>query len=247
MNDTRHTMTESLLPQAPLGGGPVLCMNIAGAVLTTTDKVQDAGFFRGCHAGFTGVRYEGHDLSVHPALPGWFDELEQAYAHCAWTSGLQKKCAAFAHSAGLHRARAWPYLAEHNIHASRLWHKLEDLVKWVDGDAPIAVVEFRLASVLLLRNHAYMPAMDTVRESIPLFLKRPGPALLVAPALHIGLSRRIVDLLCRFAHDPTTPEFAVRGVRRMHHDPALRWPDPLPPGLEEPVRRPILEQGETST
>ena len=232
----------STLPPAPLGGGPVMCMNIAGSVLTATGKAHAAGLLRGHRAGFARVRYKGQDLAVHPALPGWFAELEQAYTQCAWTSGLRENCAAFAHSAGLHNARAWPYLASHSPRNSRLWHKLDDLVKWVDGDAPIAVVDFRMASVLLLHEYTYMPAMDNVRESIPLFLKRPGPTLLVAPALHIGLSRRIVDLLCRFAHDPVAPEFDVRGVHRMHHDPAQRWPDPLPPGLEEPVLHPLVQQ-----
>ena len=240
MNDSGHTTTESLLPQAPLGGGPVLCMNIAGAVLTAADKAHQTGFPRGCHAGFTEVWYKGKDLSVHPALPRWFDELEQAYAHCAWTSGFREKCAAFAHTIGLSHAEAWPYLRAPGPFVSPLWARLNDVAAWIDPHAPVAVVDFRLASVLLRQNHSYLPPMDIIRESIPLFLKRPGPTLLVAPALHIGLSRRIVDLLCRFAHDPVAPAFAVRGVHRMHVDPAQRWPDPLPPDLEEPVVHPLL-------
>ena len=237
MSDTHPAQTESRLPPAPLGAGPVLCMNIAGAIMTVTQRTRTAGFVN--------VLYKNRRLSLHPGLQDWFAELEAAYTHCAWTSGLQKNCAAFADSAGLHQARAWPYLASHSPRDHRLWQRLDDVAAWVDPGAPVAVVDFRMAPVL--RNITYIPVLECVRDTVPLFLQRPGPTLLVAPTLHLGLSRRIVDLLCRFAHDPTAPEFAVRGVRRMHHDPALRWPDPLPPGLEEPVRRPILEQGETST
>ena len=46
----------STLPPAPLEGGPVLCMNIGGTVLTATDK-HGAGRPRGHRAGFARFRY----------------------------------------------------------------------------------------------------------------------------------------------------------------------------------------------
>ena len=232
-------MTElwlSNLPQAPLGGGPVLCMNIAGTVLTANHW--------GPHPhGFAGIPYNDRILFVHPGVPGWFDELDDVYTHCAWISSLGERCAGFAHSAALTRAAAWPYLAAPSPRDPRRWSRLRAVTAWIDPDAPVAVVDEHMAPQLQVcpQDSGYVPVYPPVRDTVPLFLRRPGPTLLVAPALHIGLSRRIVDLLCRFAHDPVAPEFNVRGVRRMHVDLAQRWPDPLPPGLEEPERHPLLE------
>ena len=61
------------------------------------------------------------------------------------------------------------------------------------------------------------------------------PALLLAPAQEIGLTRPIVDLLCRFARTLDNPLFATRDVHRFYPDWRMRWPDPLPPSQEHPV------------
>ena len=45
-------------------------------------------------------------LAVHPALPGWFAELENAYTHCAWVSDWGPECIRFTQGAGLDRAAA---------------------------------------------------------------------------------------------------------------------------------------------
>ena len=227
----------STLPPAPLGGGPVLCMNIGGTVLT--------GKHWGCPRGFARFVFNHQYLSVHPKLPDWFEELDDAYLHCAWISSLDRRCAALAHSAGLTRAAAWPYLVASSPYPPTLWYRLFDVMAQVDSNAPVAVVDVNMAPWVF--PDRCVPVDEPVRETIPLFLKRPGPTLLVAPALHIGLSQRIVDLLCRFAHDPVAPEFDVRGVHRMHHDPAQRWPDPLPPSLEEPVLHPLVQRERKET
>ena len=220
-------MTEqrlSTLPRAPLDSGPVLCMNIGGTVSPNNHWRPK---------GFVGVLFNRHYEYVHPALPGWFAELDAAYTHCAWTSSLNERCAAFAHNAGLRRARDWPFLMAPQTCGPYRWDRLNDIAAWVDPHVPLAVVDVNMAPWVF--PDKCVAVYEPVRESIPRFLRRPGPTLLLAPTVQIGLTRRIVDLLCRFARDPGADEFAVRGVRRMYPDPAMRWPYELQPGQEEPV------------
>ena len=76
---------------------------------------------------------------------------------------------------------------------------------------------------------------DYIKQDIIRFAQRPGPTLLLAPAQEIGLTISLVDLLCQFARNPQDPVFATREVHRCHPDVRIRWPDPLPGELEEPV------------
>ena len=126
----------------------------------------------------------------------------------------------------------WPRLCARYSTLPR-YHKFASVCHWVSPDVPVAVVD----SYVVLRNisEAYTRGM---RAAIDEFLQRPGPTLIIAPSRYIGLTRSIVDLLCRFARDPHDPMFDQREIRQPHTDPRLGWPDHLPPGLEEPVLLP---------
>ena len=214
----------SVLPPAPLDSGPVLCMNIGGTVSPNNHWRP---------RGFVGVLFNRRYMYVHPRLQDWFAKLEAAYTHGTWISSLNERCAAFAHSAGLHRAQDWPFLMAPQTCEPYRWHRLNDVAAWVDPHVPLAVVDVNMAPWVF--PDECVAVYEPVRESIPLFLRRPGQTLLVAPTVQIGLTRRIVDLLCRFARAPHDPDFAVRGVRRMYPDPDMRWPYEIQPDQEEPV------------
>ena len=79
-------------------------------------------------------------------------------------------------------------------------------------------------------------------ESIPRFLERPGPTVLVGPNAYVGLSRQVIDLLCRFAEDPGAPEFQHREVFTPDKGAWIQWPWPLPPGLENPIREDVKNE-----
>ena len=93
----------SVLPAGPLSGGPVLCLDIDGV---SSPLGQDNRYdlhaptpgFVPVSSGGCGV---GCTMQVHPALPGWIGELEQAFAHCVWVSTGGRSCGCFAGRAGL--------------------------------------------------------------------------------------------------------------------------------------------------
>ena len=115
--------------------------------------------------------------------------------------------------------------------ATRLtWHKLDGVRCWVDPQAPVAIVDDSMAP-----QTGHDPVEDYILQDIIRFAGRPGPALLLAPTQEIGLTRPIVELLCRFARTPDDPLFATRDVHRFYPDWRMRWPDPLPPSQEHPV------------
>ena len=81
---------DSALPTGPLSGGPVLCLDIDGVL---SPLGQDNRY--DLHAptpGFIPVVGAGNTMQVHPALPGWIDELAQAFAHCVWVSTWRERC-----------------------------------------------------------------------------------------------------------------------------------------------------------
>ena len=210
--------------------GPVLCMDIDGAAAPTGSNTRFDVF--NPPKGFVTFDVGDFPLAVHPALPGWFDELEQAYAHCAWVSDWGPECILFAQGAGLGRAALWPHLAgspDMPVATRLTWHKLDGVRCWVDPQAPVAIVDDSMAP-----QTGHDPVEDYILQDIIRFAGRPGPTLLLAPAQEIGLTRPIVDLLCRFARNPRDPVFAARVVHRCHPDYRMRWPDPLPSGQEEP-------------
>ena len=143
----------------------------------------------------------------------------------------------FARGAGAARGVKWPYL-EAPPNCLRHWHKLDAVTCWVDPDVPVAVVYDQMVP------QEFSTVDEHILHAIRIFLERPGPTLLVAPAQEIGLTRPAVDLLCWFAKHPNAPMFAVRGVHRLNPNMAMRWPDPLPHGLEQPVPCPWTKDPE---
>ena len=210
--------------------GPVLCMDIDGAAAPTGSNTRFDVFDP--PAGFDSFEVGEFPLAVHPALPGWFDELEQAFAHCAWVSDWGPECVLFAHGAGLGRAALWPRMEaslDLSPGAPLTWHKLDGVRHCVTPEVPVAVVDDSMAPQL-----GHDPVEDYIGQDLIRFAQRPGPTLLLAPAQEIGLTRPLVDLLCRFAHNPLDPAFATREVHRCYPDIRVRWPDPLPAGQGAP-------------
>ena len=233
----------SELPAGPLSGGPVLCLDIDGV---TSPLGQDNRY--DLHAptpGFVhlpvssnsekGVQGVGCTMQVHPSLPIWIGELEQAFAHCAWVSSWREKSVWFAASAGLDGAVDWPYIkpvAGPSVPGDKLpAYKLEAVRAWVTPETPVAIVDDHLVDQ---DPHAY-EQWDEIQDSTALFLQRPGPVLLIGPDRQIGLTRPIVDLLCRFAQNPHDPDFGLRCALSPDSDRWVQWPWPLPPGQEQPV------------
>ena len=216
--------------QDRLNKGPVLCMDIDGAAAPTGNNPRFDVFNR--HKGFVTFDIGDFPLAVHPALADWFTELEQAFAHCAWVSDWGPECILFAQGAGLARAERWRHLEGSMVFPDEplTWHKLDGVRSCVDPQVPVAIVDDSMAP-----QTGHDPVDDYILQDIRRFAQRLGPTLLVAPAQEIGLTRPLVDLLCQFANDPTGPMFATRGVHRCYPDRRMRWPDPLPSRLEEPV------------
>ena len=177
--------------------GPVLCMDIDGAAAPTGSNTRFDVFDP--PAGFDSFEVGEFPLAVHPALPGWFDELEQAFAHCAWVSDWGPECVLFAHGAGLGRAALWPRMEaslDLSPGAPLTWHKLDGVRHCVTPEVPVAVVDDSMAPQL-----GHDPVEDYIGQDLIRFAQRPGPILLLAPAQEIGLTRPLVDLLCRFGHE----------------------------------------------
>ena len=233
----------SELPAGPLSGGPVLCLDIDGVA---SPLGQDNRY--DLHAptpGFvplpvsddtvTGVQGVGCTVQVHPALTTWARELEQAFAHCVWVSTWRERCRWFADSAGLTGAAEWPYLMpvdDPPVPGEPLpAYKLEAVRAWVAPETPVAIVDDHLVK----QNWCSYEEWTEMKESTARFVQRPGPALLIGPDVHIGLTRPIVDLLCRFAQDPHDPAFGLRCAVHTDSYHWVQWPWPLPPGQEQPV------------
>ena len=209
--------------------GPVLCMDIDGVLVPAGCSARLDVFDP--PAGFVTFQLWGFPLAVHPALPGWMTELEQAFAHCAWVSDWGPNCNRFAQGAGLAGAVHWPRLSAslEPFDTPSTWHKLDRVRCGVDPETPVAIVDDSMAP-----QKGY-PVKDYIHQDILRFAQRHGPTLLLAPAQEIGLTRPLVDLLCLFARNPLDPVFSVREVHRCYPDVHVRWPDPLPAGLEEPA------------
>ena len=174
-------------------------------------------------------------VQVHPALPTWMAELEQAFTHCAWVSSWQERCVWFASSARLGGAADWPYIMpvdEPPVPGDKLpAYKLEAVRAWVMPETPVAIVDDHLVDQ---QPHDY-ELWNEMQDSTALFVQRPGPVLLIGPDKHIGLTRPIVDLLCRFARDPHDPAFGLRCTLQPDLYSWVQWPWPLPSGQEQPV------------
>lgn len=227
------------VPDETFASGPTLCMDIRGVIEPfgvswrpfVRHRTPDG--FINVH-GYDYFELMDHWRFVHPALPDWIGELEAAYAHCAWLpSIISHSTISIPKGAGQSGETTWPHLAHRHdmtvdIQGSH-YFKIDVVRAWVAPDVPLALVDIHLPS-----PHADHPEGQDKWRSVVKFLERPGPTLLVSPFPSIGLSRSVVDLLCRFAKAPHDPAFAGR-IHRPHLDPYLSWPDPLPSWLEEPV------------
>ena len=223
----------SELPAGPLSGGPVLCMDIDGVASPVGQNQRfdvDAPI-----PGFVPVPRVSYPVHVHPALPAWMDALEQAFAHCVWVSSWRERCRRFADHAGLQGAARWPYLMpvdDPPVPGERFpASKIEAVRAWVTPETPVAIVDDHL----VYQDYDESNQLAQMKDSTARFVQRPGPVLLIAPDKHIGLTRPIVELLCRFARDPHDPAFGLRVP--VHTDSYwwVQWPWPLPPGQEQPV------------
>ena len=222
----------SELPTGPLSGGPVLCLNIDGVL---SPLGQDNRYDQDAPTpGFVPVPGVGDSMRVHPTLPVWIAELEHAFAHCAWVSTWRERCGRFAERAGLQGAADWPYLMpvdEPPVPGPSLSsHKLEAVRAWVTPETPVAIVDDQLVEQV-----DYEDEDIQTLGSIALFVERLGPVLLIGPDRQIGLTRPIVDLLCRFTRDPHDTAFNLRCALKPDSDWWVQWPWPLHPEQERPV------------
>ena len=223
----------SELPAGPLSGGPVLCLDIDGV---SSPLGQDNRY--DLHAptpGFVSAPGHGNVIQVHPALPTWIAELEQAFAHCVWVSTWRERCGRFAGRAGLDSALDWPYLMpvdDPPVPGTPYpAYKLEAVRAWVTPETPVAIVDDHL----VYQDRSAYEQWIEMQDSTALFVQRTGPVLLIGPDKHIGLTRPIVDMLCRFARDPHDPAFGLRCTLQPDSYQWVQWPWPLPPGQECPV------------
>ena len=228
-----------------IGRYPLLCLDIDGVCAPVG---QNPRFH--CHGWPPGFVDCGRSVQIHPALPRWVDELEAAFETVCWISSWKKICNLFAERAGLPSAMTWAYVdTDLAVDAQTgIGRKLGGLAELIDPAAPLAVVDDHLAPQYLCDSNCIARPEDrgveepwgflghAALEEINEFLHRPGPTLLIAPASEVGLTRTIIELLCRFAQNPEASEFAERKVFETDTDWWVQWPAPLNPSLENPVR-----------
>ena len=212
----------SLPAGGPITKGPVLCLDIDGVV---SPCAQDRRFNINAYPeGFINV--EGaisYPVQVHPALPRWLAALEEHFTTCLWVTTWRYRARWLMDALELAGPAGWPYIlpidTPHFPGDHIDFYKLEAARAWVDPAVPVAVVDDHLGG---------LDSWDrgcASKEDVDAFLTRPGPALLLAPDEHIGLTDNIVDELCRFARDPNADEFAGRtGVACRDSDRRIQWP-----------------------
>ena len=224
---------KSRMPRSqPLPKGSVLCLDIDGVCAPFGQNLRFHSLAP--HPGF--VSLPTHAAThVHPALPQWAEELAQAFAHVVWISSRQENCALFAAGAGMPFAAEWPYLdlfdsSDETGRGYLPWGKLDAVLQWVRVGQPVAFVDDELVP----QRWPYERKAD-IDCSIEITIMRPGPVLLLAPAREIGLTRKIVDLLCAFARNPYGGLFDDRRVHQFDSGRWVQWPWPLSPDQEDPV------------
>ena len=185
--------------------GPVLCMDIDGAAAPTGSTARFDVDNPHTHKGFITFDVGEFPLAVHPALPGWFTELEQAFAHCARVSDWGSACILFAQGAGLHLAARWPHLeAPMDLTAITplTWHKLDGVRRGVHPEVPVAIVDDFMAPQTGRAAEA-----DYIKQDIIRFAQRPGPT----PAAGAGAGNWI-DEIPRGPAVPVCPQPTRPGV-----------------------------------
>ena len=225
------------VPDETFDKGPALCMDISGVIapfsVSTRPFVRHRtpdGFIK--VYGYDYFEYMDHWRFVHPALPDWIGELEAAFTHCAWLDCITSHSTIYMPRGGGQAGKTeWPHLRYRDDVDSQApgYYKTSHVSQWVAPDVPVALVDIHLPP-----PDSDHPEYQAMWQGLVRFLERQGPTLLISPFPSIGLSRSVVDLLCRFAGAPHDPAFAGR-IHRPHLDPYLSWPNPLPSWLEEPV------------
>ncbi len=224
---------------------PLVCLDIDGVCGPIG---QNPRFH--CHGSPPGFVDCGNSVQAHPAASRWLTELEAAFASVCWISSWAGNSRGFAAGLGLPSAFDWTYIdtrSEWNAKTS-IGRKPAGLARVIHPTAPVAVVDDHLSAQFPVRHNKISPPEERrYREShygccseeeqeINDFLRRPGPTLLVAPASAVGLTRNLIDVLCRFAHDPESPVFATRRVYEADVDWWVQWPAPLDSAIENPIR-----------
>ena len=224
----------SLPASGPITKGPVLCLDIDGVV---SPCAQDFRFNINAYPeGFIDVEgMPGGPVQVHPALPRWLAALEEHFTTCLWVTTWRYRARWLMDALELAGPAEWPYIlpvdTPHFPGDHIDFYKLEAARAWVDPAVPVAVVDDHLGGSDRFAH----------KEDVDAFLTRPGPALLLAPDEHIGLTDNIVDELCRFARDPAADEFTGRTDVTAHDDDwSIQWPwkvsDSKYGGRANPVR-----------
>ena len=212
----------SLPAGGPITKGPVLCLDIDGVV---SPLAQDPRFhFRAYPEGFINVEgMPGGPSTVHPALPRWLAALEERFTTCLWVTTWRYRARWLMDALELAGPAGWPYIlpidTPHFPGDHIDFYKLEAARAWVDPAVPVAIVDDHLG------GSDSWGGRNARKEDVDAFLTRPGPALLLAPDEHIGLTDNIVDELCRFARDPNADEFTGRTDVTVHDDDRrIQWP-----------------------
>ena len=224
---------------------PLLCLDIDGVCAPIG---QNPRFH--CHGPPPGFVDCGMSVQMHPAVPGWLAEVEAAFESVCWISSWEANCNLFAEQLGLRSALEWTHIDGRSARDKAntgIGRKLVGLAGVIDPAAPVAVVDDHLSAQYPCDGNDVREPRDRqpwgadrggpgADAEIGAFLRRPGPTLLVSPASEVGLTRNLTDLLCRFAQDPKSLEFADRGVYEADTDWWIQWPAPLDPAVENPVR-----------
>ena len=191
---------------------PLLCLDIDGVISPTggTYRYHEGGFI----PGFIEISIQQQE-QMHPKMKEWIETLTWAFRqNCIWLSSRTSSSADFAQNAGLVDTLQWEYLCpvRKKKVPKEIYIKVEKIIQGVKPKVPVAAVDDMLS-----RHKRY--------KSLDMLFDRKGPTLVIAPDPSIGLTRDMVDTLCRFAKDPYAPEFQKKEViEGRNYDLAWPWP-----------------------
>ena len=221
--------------------GPVLGLDRDGVCSPFTGLGGGSSFKFSENApqpGFIDVFSGNMLMSHHPCLGEWLQTLHECFTTCFWTSHASlEDCHDLARQAGAEGPTTWPHMEKVPwvqpdkpvFKEDRGWGPRPLKRMQIDENVSVALVDDLLGkytcSITGERWYADHYAADLEK-----FLTRPGPTLIIAPDLNIGLTQSIIERLCRFAADPTRPEFlpgADRTPHQEHQNRWIQWPWPL--------------------
>jgi len=208
-----HNDKESPRPAAPLRGASVLTLDIDGALAPMG------------HGGNFDIRnpppyfLEGPimmgPVPYHPSLGAWLEQLAGAYEHVVWASSWAESAARFGRA--VHPpAAAWPtvYPCRDSQPPKDINLKLWGILGSVSPETPLAIVDDDAPEWPCPIRGGSPALAQAMRE-------RRAPTLVLAPDYHVGLGRRGVDLLCRFAASPASFESSLH---MLYSNPLCAWP-----------------------